>query len=109
MNIKLPLIITVVLGATIPIALHLSSAQQVSKPTKTNNNFSKTIKHQQTHTKVFELILKDKTCVECNLIGIDLSGVDLSGVDFSRADFSQANLSDSNLENAKLKLSLIHI
>src|SRR5919202_5162833 len=105
MNLKIFLIIaTLLAAATLPIAIRLSFAENVSQslkgtPLEKVKNAILPLKAKQTNV---EQILKTKRCPGCDLSGLNLSGVDLSGADFRNTNLSRANLKNTKLKDAKM-------
>lgn len=53
--------------------------------------------------RMLERMFDKKSCIGCNLRGLDLSGQNMSGFDLERADFSDSNLQKADLNEANLK------
>jgi len=56
--------------------------------------------------KMLERMFDKKSCIGCNLRGLDLADQDMSGFDLERADFSDSNLQEADLSKANLKGAL---
>lgn len=58
--------------------------------------------------KMLEQMFDKKSCIGCNLRGLDLSDRDMGGFDLERADFSDSNLQEADLSEANLKGAIFH-
>ena len=55
------------------------------------------------HEQMIKRLFKQKSCIDCDLSGLDLSDRSLKGFDLERARLQGCNLSGANLRQANLK------
>ncbi|MBD0302212.1 MAG: pentapeptide repeat-containing protein, partial [Tolypothrix sp. T3-bin4] len=105
MNLRTVIIVlTLLAAATLPIAVRLSVAENMTQPLRIKplENIQKAVQPLKAKKIDVALILKTKRCVGCDLREINLSGLDLSGADLRNTDLSRANLKNTKLKDAKM-------